>query len=475
MKFPNFIGGSYRSKSKIADDSVTMNLYPEILESPGAKSPVVLYSTPGFETFATATENPVRGLWFEDDRSLTAIGGVLYEVLEDATLTSRGNVANDNLPATFSTNGDGGAQVFVTAGDVGYVFDLSLNTLTSVLSDVTFGGFLSSRFLALDAATSTMKISDQLDGTAWDPTQVVQRTIGSDKWISMIVNNREIWLFGSRTSEVWYDAGTSPFPFAPVPGAYIQHGIKAPYSTARLANSVVWFGSNESGAGVVYRSNGYSAERISDHAMEAEVQQYNVTEDAKAWTYEQNGHAFYVLTFPTADKTWVFDTSTNLWHNRDYWDVDTATSKAYRGMWHAFAFGKHLVGDLLLGILYELKEDVYTDVGGAAIRRFRRGPHIAQEQLLITHSFFQLDMEVGVGLSTGQGSDPQVMLRWSNDGGWTWSNEHWQSAGKIGKYKTRVSWHRLGSARDRVYEIAVTDPVPWKFIDAHIELQVGSS
>ena len=475
MRIPHFIGGSYRAGSKIADDSITMNFYPEMMESPGAKAPIVMYPTPGFTTFYTATEAPCRGLWSEDGRTLAAMGGLLYEIFADGTAISRGSISNDNEPVTFATNGDGGGEVFVTSGDVGYIFTLASNLLTTELADVTFGGFLSSRFLALDAATSTLKISDQLDGTTWDPTQVVQRTIGSDAWTSMLVNNREIWLFGSRTSEVWYDAGTSPFPFAPVPGAYIQQGIKAPFSAARLANSVVWLGQNESGAAVVYRANGYAAERISDHAMEFAIQAYGTSEDAKAWVYEQNGHAFYVLTFPTAGKTWVFDATTNLWHNRGYWDVATSTYKAYRAMWHCFAHGKHLVGDLLQGVIYEMKDDVYTDVGGVAIRRFRRGPHLAQEQLLVVHHFFQLDMDVGVGLNSGQGSDPQVMLRWSDDGGNTWSNEHWRSAGKRGQYRTRVLWNRLGSSRDRIYEVAMSDPVPWKLVDAFIRMTVGTS
>jgi len=182
-----------------------------------------------------------------------------------------------------------------------------------------------------------------------------------------------------------------------------------------------------------------------------------------------------VLTFPTAGKTWVFDATTNLWHNRGYWDVATSTYKAYRAMWHCFAQGKHLVGDLLRGVIYEMKDDVYTDVGGVAIRRFRRGPHLAQEQLLVVHHFFQLDMDVGVGLNSGQGSDPQVMLRWSDDGGNTWSNEHWRSAGKRGQYRTRVLWNRLGSSRDRIYEVAMSDPVPWKLVDAFIRMTVGTS
>jgi len=476
MKLPHFIGGSYRSASKIADDSVTMNFYPEIMESPGAKSQMVLYPTPGVTAFTTAgTQNPVRGLWSQDGRTLAAFGGTLYELLADGTKTYRGTIANDGSPVTFSTNGDGGGEVFITSGDTGYVFTLSSNVMATVLSDVTFGSFLSTRFLALDAATSTLKISDQLDGTTWDATQVVQRTIGSDAWISMLVNNREIWLFGSRTSEVWYDSGASPFPFAPISGAYIQQGILAAWSAARLSGTVLWLGSNENGAGVVYRANGYAAERISNHAMESEIQAYGTLSDALGWSYEHDGHSFYVLTFPTANKTWVYDAVSQLWHNRGYWDVATGVYKAYRPMWHAYGFGKHLVGDLIKGRVYELSDTSYVDVDSALVRRFRRGPHISQDQLIISHQLFQLDLEVGLGLASGQGSDPQIMLRWSDDGGQTWGNEHWKSAGKIGKYRTRAKWTRLGSSRDRVYEIAMTDPVPWRIIDAYIGASTGTS
>ncbi len=476
MIFKNFCGPSYTSQSPIADNERCVNWYPELLESPGAKSSMALYPCPGLTAFASVTESPFRGLFAADGRMFGVVGYKFYEFFTDGTKTDRGDVASNSNPATICSNGDGGGQLFITSGDVGYCFNLGTNTLTTELaSGATMGAFLDGFFLCLDTATSTLQISALNDGTTWDATQIAQRTAGADKWKAMFVVHREIWLMGSQTSEVWYNAGLSPFPFAPIPGGFLEHGTISAFSGARLGSALVWLGANDQGAGVVYRANGYLPERISNHAVEFAIQSYTTITDAVSFAYQDQGHNFCVLTFPNAGATWAYDDKTGQWHERLYWNTGTAAYEAYRPMFHTYAFGKHLVGDRATGSLYEMSVDVYTDVGAALIRRLRRTPHVHAEQRLIRYHDLTLDMQVGIGLVSGQGSDPQVMLRWSNDGGMTWSNEHWITAGgAIGQYGVRVSWNRLGVARDRVFEVVTTDPVPWRLVGALLNVSVGA-
>ena len=485
MIFPAFVGPSYVSQSPKAAVQRCMNWYVEQIEAPGEPFKTALFPTPGVATFATATESPVRGMIEQNGRCFTVIGQTFYEVKSDGTLTNRGTVTFDTNPATFAANVDAGDEIFVTSGQKGYIFTLSTDTFAEALDSggsslgVEQGAFLDGFFLGLDNTTSTLKISDANDGTTWPALQFAQRTAGSDPWQAMVVAHRDIWLFGQQTSEVWYNAGTSPFPFAPIPGAFLEEGIVAPFSAQRFGSTVVWLGSSEEGAGVVYMADGYNPRRISTHAVEFAIQGYArdgiSISDAVAFTYQEDGHVFYVLNFPSAKATWVYDGTTNLWHERGTWNSDKVEYQAWRPQYHAYAFNKHLVGDRELGTIYEMGLDKFTDAGGGPIRRMRRTPHLSLDDNWLFYNSFQVVLDAGIGLTSGQGSDPQVMMRWSSDGGQTWGNEHWVSAGKIGEFGTRALWRRLGRGYDRVFEVAVTDPVPWRMIGAYLSMGQGLS
>jgi len=230
---------------------------------------------------------------------------------------------------------------------------------------------------------------------------------------------------------------------------------------------------------MVFRADGYSPVRISTHAVEHALQDYvraGITiADAVAFTYQEDGHTFYVLNFPTAKATWVYDSSTQLWHERGTWDESSTQYEAWRPQSHCFAFNKHLVGDRALGTIYEMSLDNYTDAGGGVLRRMRRTPHVTVEQESLFYHKFQIELETGLGLSSGQGDDPQAMVRWSDDGGQTWGHEHWVSAGKQGDYSARAIWRRLGRGRNRVFEVVVTDPIPWRMIQAYLSVTRGTS
>jgi hypothetical protein len=279
--------------------------------------------------------------------------------------------------------------------------------------------------------------------------------------VGVISDHRELWVFGTDSVEVWYDSGATDFPLQRIQGAFNEIGCVAAFSIAKLDNGLFWLGTDARGQGIVYRANGYTGVRVSTHAIEYAIAQYGNIADAIAYTYQQEGHAFYVLTFPTGNATWVYDVSTQVWHERA--GFANGDFMRHRSNCQCNFGGNIVVGDFESGNIYRFDLDVYADNGGIQkwLRSWRALPTGQNNLKRTAHHSLQLDCETGVGLNDGQGSDPQVMLRWSDDGGHTWSNEHWSPVGKIGAYGHRTFWRRLGMTlklRDRVYELSGTDP-----------------
>ena len=293
-----------------------------------------------------------------------------------------------------------------------------------------------------------------------------------DDLVTLIVDHREIYLLGETSSEVWVDQGTSPFPFTRIPGTSTQHGIVAPFSVARLGNSFAYLSKNNRGTAQIVQMNGYIPQRISTHAVENSLNGQTIT-DAVAWTYQLEGHEVYVISFPTLQLTWCYDIATQMWHKWLYTN-NLGQYERCRGNCAAVFQGYVLVGDYSNGKIYHLDRNVYTD-DGQNVKRLRRAVHLTTDLQRQYFEELQLQFQPGVGLSTGQGDDPQAMLRWSSDGGSTWSNEHWTTIGKIGKYTNRAIWRRLGTARDRIFEVSVSDPVKAVIISANLKMTAGEN
>jgi hypothetical protein len=323
-------------------------------------------------------------------------------------------------------------------------------------------GYLDGYFVFIEPNSQKLWVTALLDGTQIDPLDFASAEGNPDNIVSMIVDHREVWLFGSNSTEVWYNAGLSDFPLVRIQGAYNELGCAAPYSIAKMDNQIYWLGKDARGQGMVFRAAGYMGQRISTHAIEWQLQQYTDLSDAVGYTYQQDGHSFYVLNFPSADTTWVFDVATSAWHERA--SFSNGEFNRHRGNSQMFFNGETVIGDYQNNKIYKFDLDVYADDGAIQkwLRSWRALPTGANNLTRTIQHAMQLDCETGVGLNIGQGSDPQVMLRFSDDGGHTWSNEHWKSMGRIGEYGNRTIWRRLGATmkiRDRVYEVSGTDPV----------------
>jgi len=481
MKYPGFIGVSDKTQSLSANPEETINWYYES-QPQHAKNTAALYPTPGFTVWTTITPTIAQGgraLFTENDRTFAVIGNYYGELsivptagVLSNTFTLRTPVSYDANQAQIVTNGSNANQAMISSGTNGYLHDLATNAVTQELTgDCVMVGMLDGYFIALDPLTSTFRISALNDGTVWDPTQFVSRSSAPDNWVAMAVVPPDIWFIGSKTGDVWYDAGTFPMPLAPRTGISYKFGIVASFTLKASGASLFWLSRNDDGGGIVVRTRGYSPTPISDAAVETAIASYErdfLITDAEAMIYQEEGHTFYVLHFPSVPQTWVYDIEENKWAKRSYWNPNTMKDELWRARVHTYAFGKHLTGDFTTNNICDMSVVTGTEADGSAIRRTRIAPGIFDQKQQIPIRNMEIFLQSGLGLNTGQGSDPQVLFSTSDDGGNTWGNERSVYAGKIGQFKRRLRMWRMGVPRDRVNKMVVTDPIPWRIIDAFI-------
>ncbi len=476
-RFDGFVGPSYPSWSIYADCQRSVNLYREIIESGKGKSPSVLYGTPGHSLFCTLPALASRALFTIKqltpltDRVFAINADKFYELFTDGSYVERGTVIDDGRPASIAENP---TQLFIASGQSGYVYNKATHAFTGPIADVTPGGvvFLDGFFVAFRAGSQDFNISDLNDGLVWDPIDIGTASGSPDNIVSELADHRELWLFGSSTIQIFYNSGNADFPFENVPGGLIEQGAIAAGSPVKLDNSVFWVGGDVRGGAMVFRADGFRPSRVSNHAVENAMRLMTHVDTAWAYGYQENGHSFYVLTFPDDNQTWVYDVTTDEWHERLLWLPSEARYVANRPRTHTYGFNKHLVGDRTTGDIYESSVDIFADYT-LPMRRQRTAPHLSDQMKWTANMSLTIDVMPGQGLTTGQGSDPMMSLRWSNDGGQTWSNERTVAVGKIGEYKRRAIFSRLGRSRDRVYDAVMTDPIKWAITDAYFDSGPG--
>ena len=542
MKTP-ILGSTYVARSVNAADARMVNLFPEIVPEAG-KEPAFLNRAPGLLLLNTIGTGPIRGLWAfssNDNHAFVVSGTELYRITTAYVPTLIGTIAGTG-PVSMADNG---TQLFIAANGPSYIYNNTTNAFGQI-ADPDFPGavtvaYLDGYFVFNEPNSQKMWITALLDGTSIDPLEFASTEGSPDGLVAVIANFREVWAFGTNSIEVWSDTGATDFPLQRIPGAFNELGCAAPYSIAKMDNGLFWLGRDRRGQGIVYRANGYAGQRISTHAVEWQIQQYSDLSDAVAYTYQQDGHSFYVLIFPTANTTWVYDVATQAWHERAGWDNGEFTRHRSNCQ---MSFGNNvIVGDYQNGNVYAFDLEDYSDNGSIQkwLRSWRALPTGQNDLKRTAQHSLQLDCETGVGLNlfpaydseeltaengdiliaeyvqneitaeTGEvltteagdgfeplvdaaaypvpfvppmmlstvgypaapGYDPQVMLRWSDDGGHTYSSEHWAQIGKIGEYYRRVFWRRLGMTvklRDRVYELSGTDPVKISIMGAELIL-----
>jgi hypothetical protein len=471
MRVP-LVGGAYTARSLIANAQRCVNLYPEA-NPEDAAAKVTHYPTPGLTVVSTP---PVAG---ECRAIYTATNGQRYDVIGSQVYAVDAANVYTQIGTLFSQAGhvsiqDNGANAFVVDGTMnGWTIDIITNVMTQV-TDASFYGadrvdIVDGYFIFNKPGTEQFYISNYQDIT-FNSLDIASKSTYPDKLVTHAVMHREIWLFGELTTEIWYNTGASDFTFGRMPGVFVEHGCAAKHSIAKHDLTLFWLSKDLQGQGLVMAGKNYTASRISTHAIEQEFSTYARLDDAIGYTYQQGGHPFYVLTFPTANKTWCFDMSTGLWHQRGYLEADGSFSR-HRGACHSFNQSRNLVGDYATGVVFMLDQNAYTDNGNPLLR-VRSFPHIGASGKRAFFRQLVADMEVGQGVA-GDTSDPAVFLRWSDDRGFSWGNAVQGSLGKAGEYISVIQYQRLGYARDRVFELSWSAPVKTALNGAYIDISAA--
>lgn len=502
-----FIGGAYTLPSKSIACQRCVNLYVEGVMADD-KAPKVLIGTPGFEQlgvsgfgspWAAGTYQARPGGIYVTSTGLLilAIGELLYAY----TGFSDGDLVPYNDDGTpfaqlYYTHelgsgpvamSDNGLILFLSSGNSVYYYPLDdLNSGTRIGS-FPYGGFTSINYLngrfiintpynVTAGETNFFRVSPlewEGDWSEWDDLAVAAADQSPDPLLGFTVRGSDVFLFSSQSLEAYYDSGASPMPLVPNTSVTFSIGCGAKYSIAEIEDTVFWLGAGANGFNKIYKMGGLTPEVISTPALEQEIATYGTTDDAIAFAYQMGGHVFYIITFQTGNKTWQYDLTTGFWNELTSLNSDGEQERSrYVGI--AAFLGRTIALDRVDNAPVLVSSDIYTE-SGTHIVRLRSSPHVYSELKRVFFHRFQLDMETGVGLTSGQGSDPLMRLRWSNDGGFTWSSFLLRSMGRIGAYLTRVAWNCLGQSRNRVWEISTSEPVPVRILGAWVEAEEGDN
>lgn len=496
--------GTYMSRSIIANAQRSVNLYAE-KNPPDALAPFTFYNVPGLTPLGSPpVAGPARGLyWANSDALYYVCGSNVYLISNAWGFQLLGTIASTSGIVSMADNGT--TLVLVDGTTAGYQIDLVSNVMTPINATnnsppptSTFAFYGADRVDILDGFLLFNQPMAQNFYTTYDNEVVFDSLFFaakdgySDKLVTLIVSRREIWLIGERTTELWFDSGDAAFPFQIIPGPFVQHGCLAKYSIAQVNGAVFWLAQDQAGHAQIVRGEGYNVKPISNPAMENEFASYQTLSDAIGFCFTMNGHTFYQITFPVANKTWRWDERTpDLWHEAVWTDND-GNENRHRAQCAAYAYGTNVCADWQTGELYMFDLNNVTDAGQSM--QWRRGyPHMMEDGRQVIYPGFVLDVEAATSPNTlavegpftllqapgenqsidagpvddpllagpspaGQYAQPTVLLRWSDDRGRTWGNPVAQSLGATGQYLTQPQWNRLGRARDRVFEVYGTIP-----------------
>lgn len=471
MKFP-LITGAYQAKSLVANAQRCVNLYAE-KNTQDSPFPFTYYPTPGLTLLATATPTVAggwRGLYAASNGTLYGVcGSTVYAVSSAWKLTALGDIASSSGQVSIVDNGN---YLVITDGSSnGWTVQLSNNTFAPI-TDSAFLGSNTANFvdgyLVFNWPNTQEWYISLVNEISFDATDFASKSGFSDLLIGVGVTKRYVYLFGAQTTEVWFDAGDTPFPFDRLPGVFMQYGCASAASIAQMDGELYWLAQSPQGVAFVCRTQQFNAAQISTFALDNEIAGYSDLNQAIGFTYQIEGHFFYVLTFPVSDKTWQYDLSTNQWNELNWIDTDGNLHR-HRANCYASAYGSPVVGDWENGNLYLWDVNAYTD-NGNPIPRIRSFMHSVDDNSdRMRYREFIANMEVGNG--TGTYAPAPVFLRWSDTRGKSWGNAISTSLGLEGQYLTSLQFQRLGMARDRVFELSWSAPVKTALLGAWIQAE----
>jgi hypothetical protein len=455
-----------------------INLFTEVVQSGVSPPLLALYGIPGLRRAFTCPRWPVRALYTATNgRCFAASGDTLYELFPGSQPVPRGTLQSTHGVVHLTDNG---LMLLLVDGAHGYGLTFASNAFAAITDPDFRGGttvgFLDGR-LVWDVPGTGQYQWSELYSPDVDALAFATAEARADPLVGLRVDHRELWLFGTQTTEVLYSTGDPFTPFQRLPGALLEVGSVGPHCMASLNNTLFWVTSSPRGQGHVVQAQGYQPQRISTPPVEWALAQSKRLREAVGMTYTYEGHSWYGLYVPDLETSWWYDLTTQHWSERGtLWanslQVVSGPDPAFypwRPYVHTYAFGVHLLGSWESGAIYGLDTAWYTDDDRPLIRQ-RVTPTMRQEQEWLQIARLRVHLETGVGLDGGAvpGGDPQVMLRLSRDGGHTWDNARWATAHRLGQYGRTVEWRRLGRARQWTAEVSVSDPVPVTFLGATV-------
>jgi hypothetical protein len=449
--------GAYQARSVIASAQRCINLYLEANPQTSV-FPFTHYPTPGLTLMGSVAQLSWRGLYTATNGQLYGVcGNTVYSISSTWAFTVLGTISSITGPVSMVDNTNDIILVDGVYGS-GWTIHLANNAFTPISQPGFYGGnqvnYVDGYFVLNRIGTRQWYISLP-NTTTFDPIDFASTTGYSDLLVGIGITRRYVYLFGKITTEIWFNQGNTTFPFGRLPGSFMQYGCAATNSIAQMDGELYWVAQSPQGQAFICKTANFAANVISTFAINNELQGYPTLADAIGYTYELNGHFFYVVTFPTANKTWVYDLSNQQWNEWNYVDNEGAFNR-HRSNCFAFAYGKLIVGDWQNGNLYAIDQDNYTD-NGQVITRVRTFYHMEDDSSnRVRYRSLILEMESGNGYNN---EEINVGLRWSNDRGKTYGNPVFQSLGSEGEYITVMQWNRLGMARDRVFEVSWSPPV----------------
>ena len=476
MKIVSLFGGSTRHKSLVVTAQRRLNCYYENRPDQD-KAKVVIYGTPGLQQVFTVSVPPTVSSSTQPIRAMAGTDNLLYAVAYNQFLNVdpiNGGLLHSATLNTYAGNCQiaiSPTQAVIVDGNTGYLYTIATNVLTHISPWQAVGAqtvtFVSGFFVAEQPGTNTFWVSNANDGSTWNALAFASSDADSDTILAVDQLNGNLIVFMTQSMEFWVNQGQFPEPFVPLPSAANTFGLAALQSRVHCDQAILFLAESTQGIVQAARLDGYNVSIISDPDVEAIWNSFTKVSDAVGLTYQRDKHIFYQLTFPTANRSFLYDCSTKLWG-----EVQTGTSLTptrHTANLSAYAAGRMVLSDYASNQVYVMSDTQYTDNGTPILREVTTR-HLLSNFNRVRTSLLYLDMETGVGLQNGQGSNPQIMLQSSKDNGHTWSAERWTTLGAVGSYLTRVLWRRFGSARDYVFKIRMSDPVKFVITDGAIKI-----
>jgi hypothetical protein len=469
----SFVGVTSTSRSVNFDARRMVNWFAHSsLE--GSRTKLLAMPTPGLSLAVDLSGSAMRGL-FQFNNVLYAVkDNKLYSINTSFTATERGTLNTSTGIVHMACNG---TEVLIVDGTTGYIFtilsagfaqisdpDFPANPITCAYQDGYF--FVNT--------TQYTYASDLLAGTVWNALSFASAESDPDALVAIASDHRELILFGKNTTEFFYNNGASPFPFTRNTGAFLQKGCLAPHSIAQGDNSLFWLSSSPQGEGLVMKLEGYSPVVVSTPEIGEAIARFTTKDDAIGYVYMEGGHEFYRLTFPTANVTYVYDSTMSaivgqaMWHEASSFNIGRHIANCY-----AFFNGNHIIGDYASGKLYKMSQD-YLDDDGTIIQRYIVCQHQHVSGLLLFIDELEILMECGVGNQTGSYTEPLITLEISRDGGHVWGSYGTVPIGKVGEYRQRVVYRRMGRCRDVLFRLTLSAPVRAYVMGARARFRTGT-